>query len=88
MVKQYTKGNLQVEAVEFTNDNFDFIEHFTGGLVDKFSKDDRVKGAKFCYLKTSNGSKAVIVGSVFVKDSDGNIYAWNPDLFKTQFKEI
>ena len=88
MVKNYKKGKLQVEAIHFTNDNFDFIEHFTDGQAFNFSKEDRIVGQKFCYLRTPNGSKAVVVGSVFVKDADGKIYAWNPDLFKTQFKEV
>ncbi len=86
MIKTYRKKPVDIEAVQFTRDNFTEVAVFTGGAAKNFTIEKRINGKCSCTLITHEGRQQVLEGRYIVKGQHGEFYSCNKDIFERTYE--
>ena len=87
---KYRKKPIEIEAVQFTGDNWDEIQKFTGiQCVSKcgFNYEDGYMIGKV-YIKTLEGEVQFHKGDWIIKGIKGEFYPCKPDIFDETYEEV
>lgn len=87
MVKRYRTKPCEIEAVQFTNDNFKEIVAFTNGEAHNCCK-GMVDGKAYCDIITLEGIMTATEGDYIIKGLRGEHYPCKPDVFEKKYEEI
>lgn len=77
MIKKYRTKPVEIEAVEWTGDNREEVEHFVGS-------DYYVNGALF--IETREGDMQASIGDYIIKGLLGEFYPCKPDVFHKKYE--
>jgi len=84
MVKKYRKKPVEVEAVQWTGDNYFEVEKFTGGnIMYKYRAED-----KKLMISTLEGHITASNGDFIIKGVKGEFYPCKPDIFYETHEEV
>ena len=86
---KYRNKPIEVEAIQWTGENFEEIETFAGkSLIHDFI--DKTKGRPYILIiKTLKGDMIMFEGDYIVKDiSSGGFYPCRSDIFRATYEEV
>lgn len=85
MIKTFVKKPVEIQAVQWTGDNYDEIENFVGrnglDLFWKFEKPGLI-------IYTLEGDHYASVGDWIIRGVRGEFYPCKPDIFKQTYEEV
>ena len=79
-MKKYVKKPVEVEAIQWTGDNYEDIRNFTNG-ESVLLIDDLV-------IPTLEGDHMASVGDYIIKGVKGEFYPCKPDIFEMTYAEV
>lgn len=80
MIKKYRLISSEVEAVQWTGDNFDEIKEFGGDYVAMYNR--------CLFVNTPYDGDVCNVSDYILKNSKGNLLSMGEDLFKREYEEV
>ena len=80
MANRYRKKPVEIEAVQYTGDNFQDLAEFVGK--------DLVVGLNGMYIRTLEGDMLVSIGDYVIRGVNGEFYPCKPDIFEKTYEEI
>lgn len=83
---KYRKKPVEVEAVQFTRDNWDEIKAFTKGLAKGFSIERQIEGKCTCVITTLEGDHVANEYDFIIKGVAGEFYPCKPDIFAKTYE--
>lgn len=83
MIKTFAKKPIQVQAVQWTGDNYEEIANFVGriGFPCSFDKDSVI-------IETLENDYYAIKGDWIIRGIDGKFYLCDPDIFEKTYEEV
>lgn len=78
---RYRKKPVEIEAVQFTRDNWDEILDFTEGKADYFYEDA-------CVIPTLEGDMLASEFDYIIKGVQGEFYPCKPDIFEQTYEKV
>jgi len=79
MANKYRKKPVEVEAVQYTGDNFQDLAEFVGK--------DLVVGVSGIYIRTLEGDMLISIGDYVIRGVNGEFYPCKPDIFEKTYEE-
>lgn len=83
---KYRKKPVEVEAIQFTQNNFPQIEEFTNGLAHTFGIENSRVGIATCIIPTLEGDHIAAEGDYIIKGVKGEFYPCKPDIFEMTYE--
>jgi len=80
MANRYRKKPVEIEAVQYTGDNFQDLAEFVGK--------DLVVGVSGMYIRTLEGDMLISIGDYVIRGVNGEFYPCKPDIFEKTYEEI
>jgi hypothetical protein len=87
MIKTYRKKPVDIEAIQFTRDNFDKIWEFTNSTAFNFTVERRIDGVATCIIPTLEGQHIAIEGDYIIKGVEGEFYPCKPSIFEKTYEQ-
>lgn len=87
MVKKYRKLPVEVEAVQFTRNNFDEIKEFTNGAATDLTIPRCIDGIATCNIDTLEGSHIAVEYDYIIKGIKGEFYPCKSTIFLNTYEE-
>ena len=84
---KYKKKPLQIEAMQFTEKDFEKIEKWSGGKVFQMMKGFANNPTK-CIIRTMTGNSYVIEGDMIIKEESGEIYSVPKSTFDLNYEKV
>lgn len=84
---KYRKKPVEIEAIQFTRDNFDEIAKFTNGNAKNFSTEKCPNGKCFCEITTLEGVMTATEKDYIIKGVDGEFYPCKPCIFEKTYEK-
>ena len=93
MIKKYRTKPVEIEAVQFTGNNYPEIEAWSNGLFNMLSRDDRLvcddpEATAEVFDILHSTWILVKPGQYIVKGQKGEFYPCDPDTFKWKYEEV
>ena len=85
MIKTYIKRPVEVQAVQWTGENRDEIEEFTGGKA--IFMDWLYGKTPDLIIPTLEGNHQALVGDYIIRGVKGEFYPCKPDIFVQTYEE-
>ena len=85
---KYRKKPVEVEAIQFTQNNFPQIEEFTNGLAHTFGIENSRVGIATCIIPTLEGDHIAAEGDYIIKGIKGEFYPCKPDIFEKTYESV
>ena len=87
MIKKYVKKPVEIEAVQWTGDNYDEIAAFVG--IKNISIDQKMLDEEIgeLYIHTLEGAMHASVNDFIIKGVKGEFYPCKPDIFYETYIE-
>lgn len=79
MIKKYKRKPVEVEAIQWTGDNFLDIKEFTDGGAHVYNK--------CLFIDTKVGQMIADSGSYIVKGATDDVFVHEPDIFEATYEE-
>jgi hypothetical protein len=86
MIRTYRKKPVDIEAVQFTRDNFTEVARFTLGTAHTFTLDRRIDGIAKCIIPTLEGQHIATQGDYIIKGVEGEFYPCKPSIFEKTYE--
>ena len=80
MIKQYTKKPVQIEAVQWTGNNYGEVEEFVGMNCEVL--------CGYLLINTLEGTHMANEGDYIIKGINGKFYPCKPDIFEQTYDEV
>ena len=87
-MKRYRKKPVEIEAVQFTRDNWDEVVAFTEGKATTFNKSLILEDKYICNVSTLEGVMVATEGDFIIKGIKGEFYPCKPDIFFMTYDEV
>lgn len=81
MIEKYRKQPVEVEAVQFTRNNWDEVVKFTEGKACHMTIERCIDGKCECIIPTLEGDHIASEGDFIIKGVNGEFYPCKPDIF-------
>lgn len=88
MVKRYKTKPCEIEAIQFTRDNFEEVKSFGEGSVYNLTIERSPNGKAYCIVKTLEGIMIATEKDYIIRGLRGEYYPCKPDVFNKKYKEI
>ena len=86
MIKTYRKKPVDIQAVQFTRDNWPEIKEFTNDTARDFTIERRIDGIATCIIPTLEGQHIAIEGDYIIKGVEGEFYPCKPGIFEKTYE--
>lgn len=84
---KYRKKPVEIEAVQFTRDNWAEIVSFTNGTAKDLTIERRPNGKCTCIIPTLEGDHTATENDYIIKGVNGEFYPCKPDIFAKTYEE-
>lgn len=88
MVKQYRTKPCEIEAIQFTRDNFEDVKAFGEGSIKDLIIERCPGGKAYCKVQTLEGLMIATEGDFIIRGLRGEYYPCKPDVFNKKYEEI
>ena len=88
MIHKYVKLPVEIEAVQFTRDNFEEIKSFTNGIAKSFTIERCPNGKCWCIIPTLEGDHMAMERDYIIKGVHGEFYPCKPDIFVKTYTQV
>ena len=88
MIKRYETKPCEIEAVQFTRDNFEEVQGFGKGSISGLMIERCPDGKAYCKVKTLEGLMIATEYDYIIRGLRGEYYPCKPDVFEKKYKEI
>lgn len=85
---KYRKKPVEVEAIQFTQNNFIEIKKFTNGLAYNFGIRNSRGMLATCVIPTLEGDHIATEGDYIIKGVHGEFYPCKPDIFEMTYEKV
>ena len=85
---KYRKKPVEIEAIQFTRDNFDEIVKFTNGKAENFTIERCLNGKCFCEIPTLEGVMTANEKDYIIKGVNGEFYPCKSDIFEKTYEKV
>lgn len=83
---KYRKKPVEIEAVQFTRDNWSEIVSFTNGTAKDLTIERRPNGKCTCIIPTLEGDHTATENDYIIKGVNGEFYPCKPDIFSKTYE--
>jgi hypothetical protein len=87
MIKTYRKKPVDIEAVQFTKDNYSEVWQFTNGMAHTFVIDLRPEGKDTCIIPTLEGQHIATEGDYIIRGVEGEFYPCKSSIFEKTYEQ-
>lgn len=88
MVKQYRTKPCEIEAIQFTRNNFEEVKAFGEGSIKDLIIERCLNGKAYCKVQTLEGLMIATEGDFIIRGLRGEYYPCKPDVFNKKYEEI
>ena len=88
MIKRYKTKPCEIEAVQFTRDNFEEVKNFGEGSIKDLIIERCPDGVAYCKVQTLEGIMLATEEDFIIRGLRGEYYPCKPDVFKKKYEEI
>jgi len=81
---KYIKKPIEIEAIQFTGNNFDEIKSFTNNLAYRICSPFK----NYCCIPTLEGDHMAKEGDYIIKGIEGEFYPCDEEIFKKTYDKI
>jgi len=85
---KFRKKPVVIEAIRFTQSNFDEVELFTEGKAHSWSRERRKDGYDHCIIPTLEGEHIATSGDWIIKGVNGEFYPCKPEIFQKTYELV
>lgn len=85
---RYIKKPVEIEAVQFTRNNFEEVKEFTSGTAHTFITTRCPNGKSTCIIPTLEGQHIATEGDYIIKGVKGECYPCKPDIFEMTYEPV
>ena len=85
---KFRKKPVEIVAINFTRETFDFVKNFTNGTAHSFAIERRIKGKCTCIIPTLEGEHIATEGDWIIKGIEGEFYPCKPDIFEKTYESV
>lgn len=85
---KYRKKPVEIEAVQFTRDNWDEVVSFTNGAAQNLTIERRPDGKCTCVIPTLEGDHTASEHDYIIKGVKGECYPCKPDIFEQTYERV
>jgi len=85
---KYIKKPIEIEAVQFTRNNWNEIRSFTNDTAHTLSIEKRINGVATCIIPTLEGHHVANEGDWIIKGVKGEFYPCKPDIFEMTYEPV
>lgn len=85
---KYRKKPVEIEAIQFTRNNFEEIKVFTNGQAHDLVIEKRPNGKAQCTIDTLEGCHIASEYDYIIKGVKGEFYPCKPDIFKQTYDPV
>jgi len=85
---KYIKKPVEIEAVQFTRNNWDEVKDFTNQTAHSLTIEKRINGIAYCIIPTLEGQHKATEGDWIIKGVKGEFYPCKPDIFNMTYEEV
>lgn len=85
---KYKKRPVEIEAIQFTRNNWNEIVEFTNGKAFNFAIEKRPSGYAYCLIRTLDGDMKAKNGDYIIKGIQGEFYPCKPDIFESTYEKV
>lgn len=82
MVKTFVKKPIQVQAIQWTGDNYEELVDFVGNVMFPYSFKDEV------IIETLEGEVIARRSDWIIRGINGEFYPCKPDIFEKTYEEV
>lgn len=82
MVKTFVKKPIQVQAIQWTGDNYEELVDFVGNVMFPYSFKDEV------IIETLEGEVIASKSDWIIRGINGEFYLCEPDIFEKTYEEV
>lgn len=86
MIKTYRKKPVDIQAVQFTRDNWPEIKDFTNGTAKDLTIERRIDGIATCIIPTLEGQHIATEGDYIIRGVEGEFYPCKPGIFEKTYE--
>lgn len=88
MIQKFRKKPVEIEAVQFTRNNWDEVKAFTNGAAHSLRIERRINGVATCIIPTIEGQHIATEGDWIIKGVAGEFYPCKPDIFEQTYEAV
>jgi hypothetical protein len=85
---KYIKKPVEIEAMQFTRNNWDDIKAFTNNTAHTLSIEKHINGIATCVIPTLEGQHIANEGDYIIKGIKGEFYPCKPDIFDMTYELV
>ena len=85
---KYIKKPVEIEAIQFTRNNWDEIRSFTNDTAHTLRIEKRIDGIATCIIPTLEGKHIAHEGDWIIKGVKGEFYPCKPDTFEMTYEPV
>jgi hypothetical protein len=85
---RYIKKPVEIEAVQFTRNNWDEIKLFTNNTAHTLLIEKRLNGKCTCIIPTLEGQHIATESDYIIKGIKGEFYPCKPDIFEMTYEPV
>ncbi len=85
---KFRKKPVEIEAIDFTRDNWEEIKHFTNNTAHSLTIEKRINGLATCIIPTLEGQHIAIEGDWIIKGIEGEFYPCKPGIFEATYEIV
>ena len=85
---RYRKRPVEIDAIQFTRDNFEEIKEFTNGSAHIFKTQNGLFEISTCIIPTLEGEHIANYGDYIIKGVIGEFYPCKPDIFEKTYEQL
>lgn len=85
---RYRKKPVEIEAVQFTRDNWDEVVSFTNGAAQNLTIERRPDGKCTCIIPTLEGDHIVNERDYIIKGAIGEFYPCKQYIFESTYERV
>ena len=86
MITKYKRKPIEVEAVQYLGFNVEEIEDFINSKVFHYHSNENYSGSLIGTMLHGNIITKICPGDYIVKDTNGEIYIYEPSMFKLTYE--
>lgn len=86
MIKTYRKKPVDIQAVQFTRDNYADVWQFTNGMAHSFTIERKIDGIATCIIPTLEGQHIATEGDYIIRGVEGEFYPCKPGIFEKTYE--
>ena len=85
---KYIKKPVEIDALQFTRNNWDEIKSFTNNKAHTLLIEKRIGGIATCIIPTLEGHHVANEGDWIIKGIKGEFYPCKPDIFEMTYEPV